>query len=408
MATVIKRAGSENWFARFRHEGRDYTLSTGTSSKREALEVMGRLVADVRGTADATALFEQLLRALAREEEKATTPERRKVLLSLRRSMAHRIEGGTSATLALSKAWEAWQASPKKRTPGPVTIGGYDATWRRFLAWAEKAGLKNLHEMTGAHAEDYAADLWASKVAPGTYNAHRNFLRGMFRVLATRAGLTSNPFDEIPTMPKNRESRRMLTPEELATVCRRATGSLRYMFAIGLYSGMRLADVVSLRWDAIRGNFIVLIPQKTKRLKKEIRIPVHPVLAAILEELRRDTGGGEYLFPAERAGYKADRAQLSGLIQSFFNECGIETLEDAPDKQRRRKIVRVGFHSLRHSFVSLCAANHVPQSAIMELVGHGSPAMTALYTHAGDATKAQAIAALPAFTFDNGTEGAKA
>jgi hypothetical protein len=37
----------------------------------------------------------------------------------------------------------------------------------------------------------------------------------------------------------------------------------------------------------------------------------------------------------------------------------------------------------------------------MELVGHGSPAMTALYSHAGDEQKAKAIAALPSFEFDS-------
>ena len=66
--------------------------------------------------------------------------------------------------------------------------------------------------------------------------------------------------------------------------------------------------------------------------------------------------------------------------------------------------MRVGFHSLRHSFVSLCAANRVPQVAIMELVGHGSPAMTALYSHAGEEQKAKAIAALPALVFSGGEQ----
>jgi len=84
----------------------------------------------------------------------------------------------------------------------------------------------------------------------------------------------------------------------------------------------------------------------------------------------------------------------------LFESCGIQTTEAPTNGHRRKRIVRVGFHSLRHSFVSLCAANRVPQVAIMELVGHGSPAMTALYSHAGDEQKAKAIAALPAFTFE--------
>ena len=88
-------------------------------------------------------------------------------------------------------------------------------------------------------------------------------------------------------------------------------------------------------------------------------------------------------------------------IQNYFESCGIQTKEKPENGHRRRMITRVGFHSLRHSFVSLCAANNVPQVAIMELVGHGSPAMTRLYSHAGSEEKAKAIAALPELSFES-------
>jgi integrase/recombinase XerD len=56
---------------------------------------------------------------------------------------------------------------------------------------------------------------------------------------------------------------------------------------------------------------------------------------------------------------------------------------------------------LRHSFVSLCAANRIPQVVIQELVGHGSPAMTALYSHADFEQKQNAINTLPALVFSD-------
>ena len=64
-----------------------------------------------------------------------------------------------------------------------------------------------------------------------------------------------------------------------------------------------------------------------------------------------------------------------------------------------RAVVEVGFHSLRHTIVSLCKANNVPRAAIQERVGHSSPAMTALYTHAGEELRTKAVAALPAMSF---------
>jgi len=116
-----------------------------------------------------------------------------------------------------------------------------------------------------------------------------------------------------------------------------------------------------------------------------------------LKELRSRAGQSEHLFPADRDAYLKDRSAVTQRFQALLDSCGIQTTEAPTNGHRRRAIIRVGFHSLRHSFVSLCAANRVPQVAIMELVGHGSPAMTALYSHAGDEQKAKAIAALPVF-----------
>ncbi len=42
----------------------------------------------------------------------------------------------------------------------------------------------------------------------------------------------------------------------------------------------------------------------------------------------------------------------------------------------------------------------MPQHAIQELVGHGSPAMTVLYSHADDQQKVEAIRVLPDMAFD--------
>ena len=90
---------------------------------------------------------------------------------------------------------------------------------------------------------------------------------------------------------------------------------------------------------------------------------------------------------------------MSRKIQKHFRNCGIETSESTGNDHRRNRITRVGFHSLRHSFVSLCAASGVPQVAIQDLISHDSPAMTAIYSHSNDEQKASAIAALPAIDF---------
>jgi hypothetical protein len=58
-------------------------------------------------------------------------------------------------------------------------------------------------------------------------------------------------------------------------------------------------------------------------------------------------------------------------------------------------VVEVGFHSLRHTFVSLCRESNAPLAVVESIVGHSSPAMTRHYTHVGELAAGQAVALLP-------------
>lgn len=395
MAKIFRRPRLRYYYARFQVGGKDHCISTGKQKKSEAADEMERQIAKAKGKLSLDKHFKTLLELIDQmppEDQEAK-----------RQRFGYTLLQGMSGKLPLSEVWNAWLTNPKKRNPSQRTIEGYRTQWRRFETWAGNKKVQYIHEVSPVMVEDYATDLWESHVAPGTFNAHIKFLRSMFNTLKMKAGLMSNPWNEIPLMELERESRRDLRPEELAKVCGTAKGSLRYMFGLALYTGMRLSDCIHLRWKEVdfKQRIIEHMPSKTRRKNKKVRLPIHWVLEALLKELRA-TSKGEYLFPEEKATYEKDAGAVSKRIQQYFEACGIQTNEKSTNGHRRKAIVRVGFHSLRHSFVSLCAESRVPQVAIMELVGHGSPAMTALYSHAGDELKAKAIAALPAIAFKNG------
>ena len=74
---------------------------------------------------------------------------------------------------------------------------------------------------------------------------------------------------------------------------------------------------------------------------------------------------------------------VSRQIKRVFQAAEIDT---AGDKEgRARAAVAVGFHSLRHTFVSLMAEKGAPLAAVQKLVGHSNPSMTRHYTHTTDA-----------------------
>ena len=66
-------------------------------------------------------------------------------------------------------------------------------------------------------------------------------------------------------------------------------------------------------------------------------------------------------------------------------------------------MVEVGFHSLRHTFVSLCRESNAPLAVVESIVGHSNPAMTRHYTHVGELAAGRAVAALPSILGDAGT-----
>jgi len=213
----------------------------------------------------------------------------------VRKDIVREFRAGTGPELKINEARKTWRASANREfEPKARTLQGYDAMWRRFQRWAETSGLVHLDDISRANAETYAADLWDSSVSPSTFNQHIKLLRGVFQSLEHRAGLAANPWSHLKSRKRALdEGRRNLTETELAEVLHRAKGNLRLMLHLGLFTGLRLGDVVNLQWDNVEYDpilcepwpgVIVLIPLKTSRYRKKLDLPIHPVLSLLIAE----------------------------------------------------------------------------------------------------------------------------
>lgn len=425
---IFKRPGRNGYYARWQVGGRDIVRATGETNRARALEVLRRFAADNEAQQDLANPFNLLLAKLDEPELASQAGHHlasaRRILATVlaalppkeqaeaRGEIVRELQAGQDRKLPMAQGWSAWRASANRESePKARTLAGYEAMWRRFQSWAAKAGIAHLHEVTRAQTEDYAEDLWTSGVSPSTFNQHIKLLRGVFNTLETRAGLLGNPWAHLKSRQRIAdEGRRNLTEAELRRVLSKAEGNLKLMLHLGLFTGLRLGDVVNLRWDNIefdpllrhaRPGFIVLVPMKTSRYRKKIEVPIHPELARLLETHRVRQPNGDLLFPMESRAYATNTANISEPIQRFFESCGLETTEKPTHRQRRRAIVRVGFHSLRHSFVSLCAKAKTPLHVVQKLVGHGSPLLTSdVYLHLDSEQKQEAIASLPTLVID--------
>jgi integrase len=298
---------------------------------------------------------------------------------------------------SIRHGWQAYLDQQNRPDSGPSTLSQYEGWFEAFARWMESKhpNTPELRHVTQEHADLYAGYL-QKQVAATTFNRTVNCLSLVWRVLEKPARITANPWKGITRKRFAVHSRRELTLEELGRVCAATTGETRTLIALGVYCGLRLGDAALLRWDdvdMIKG-IISLVPQKTaRRSQKRVTLPMHPVLLDMLNGAKGRTG---YVTPGIAERYQQYEGAMSRDITDLFESVGIETRSKVDGSDRSRP--ECGYHSLRHTFVSLCAAGGVPQSVVQSLVGHGSPAMTMHYTHVGTEAAARAVALLPDVT----------
>lgn len=310
--------------------------------------------------------------------------------------------------LPISQAWTEFLASPNRPDSGPETMYQYECQWSRFAEWMkEKHPDKlTLRDVTREVAEEYAGSLNHGTMSANTYNKHLGLLALVFRVVKRKARLTENLWEHPKRggfLQRKRlvtHSRRELTLDELRKVCMTAQGELRTLLALGIYSGLRLGDCATLRWAEVDlgQNVIRRIPNKTaRRNPKPVIVPVHPVLLDMLAAIPAEQRG-EYVLPEVAALYAHRTDAVTDMVQNHLKACGLRLHKAGTgpkSKDGQRAVIEVGFHSLRHTFVSLCRESNAPLAVVESIVGHASPAMTRHYTHVGELAAGRAVALLP-------------
>lgn len=169
-------------------------------------------------------------------------------------------------------------------------------------------------------------------------------------------------------------------------------GTYRYrlMIIIGIYSGMRISEILGLRYSDISDDIIHVVQQYyhgylTLPKHKSVRdIPLHPLVKTELElhkawhikEMQNNGYTTEYIFTTNQGGM-LDYTNVKRSLSRFYKRNGI------PDK---------GFHTYRATFcTNLCHAG-VPIQTAAALMGHKSiDVTTRFYTFVSDQDKRDAV-----------------
>jgi integrase len=332
-------------------------------------------------------------------ESEAEVLESLAVQIQGRKAELAEISDEKTPAISLSEAWPAFIASTNRPDSGEETLYQYSCQFSAFVDWMrdKHSDISTLRGVTKEIAEEYAGNLNHGRLSPSTCNKHLNLLTLVFRVLKGKAKIANNPWEDIQRKRIVTHSRRELTIVELRKVCQSAQGELRLLLALGVYSGLRLGDCATLRWaevDLVRGT-ITRIPNKTaRRNPKPVIVPIHPELLSMLVDIPKENRD-EFVLP-KTAGLYENRIDLvTDMVQRHLIACGIKPHKRGTGTEGKRAVVEVGFHSLRHTFVSLGRESNASLAVVESIVGHSNPAMTRHYTHVGELAANRAVAALP-------------
>ena len=324
------------------------------------------------------------------EREREEAPERREL---------------QQRQLRVADVWGAFLESANRPDTGAASLQQYRYQWQAFAKWLGKSHPEaaRLADMTAAVGEEYSQHLRSRGLSAGTFNKHVALCRLVFRTLAEREGtrfegIPRNPFEGVRPRSERQHHRRELPFDVLGKICDAAEGEVKLLLFLGIYTGMRLKDCCLLRWDEVdlaRG-MIIHVPFKTGRRHDEpLHIPIHPSLRSMLEGVPEATRRGPVL-PQTADTYSRRRNTIPERLQRLFKACGVQLYRPGTGGDTgRRAVLQYGFHSLRHTAVTLLQEAGAPAAIVQALVGHQTQAMTARYTHVSPEALTAAVAHMP-------------
>jgi integrase len=187
--------------------------------------------------------------------------------------------------------------------------------------------------------------------------------------------------------------------------------------AFAAHSGARRSEIVRARKvDLDLDAETVIIREKKRAQGKRTlrRVPLSPLLKQILQDWLAVHPGGPSLFchrdevfrskkRSRTTGYRGEktrpttyRGRMAAVRMRERPGVGAVTRNEAHDHFQRTlrgskwQVLR-GWHVLRHSFISVCAAKGVDQRLIDAWVGHQTEEMRKRYRHLIPSTERQAI-----------------
>ncbi len=202
---------------------------------------------------------------------------------------------------------------------------------------------------------------------PATVNRELSVIKYLFNLARKwHRFFGDNPVSQSGLLEVHNLIERILTPEEEQRLLEASPKYLQDIILIALNTGMRQAEILSLRWEWLElENNLITLPQTNTKSKKTRRIPINLVVRKILLERKIQSCGNEFVFPRT----KGQISHLTWLKHSFKTAC------------KKAGVKNLRFHDLRHTAATRAVEFGIPLDAIKKLLGHSTIKVTERYSH---------------------------
>jgi len=290
----------------------------------------------------------------------------------------------------LSDYIESWLEGKRTLAKAQSSIGRYKGVLKAFrLSLPEKRRNALLASITPLEIEHFRDLEKASGKGATTTNFGVKVLRGLFNSARRKGLIMTNPAEAVELLPQETEERLPFDEEQVKALlaAARADGENQWigMVLLGFHCGLRLTDAADLSWDGIdlAGRTLSYRAKKTARRKgnKETTIALHSDAMRYLDSLPVTDVAGQKLFPSLAGRGSGGHKGLSKEFSALMDKAGITVPLGLQKQGKGRQFRALGFHSLRHSFISRLANLEVSSDLRKELVGHSSDEVHERYTH---------------------------
>jgi integrase len=414
MASIYKRPEANTYQCQFyvtdpaTGELRKVRKSTGHTNKKRAKAFADELERASQGVMKAGSDRAQQAKAVLAdavaeiERETFTAPTARKYLAKLLMiATGEKLESFTVET------WIAEWLRRKTRDSSKSTMARYKGHTDAFLEWLGDAGRKKpLESVTPLDMRRWREELQDAGRAGKTVLAYMKDIGGVYRS-AIREGLVAfNPCTALEAIDTDdSQERKPFTLEEVAALIKAApSAEWRGLVLTAAFTGLRLGDAARLSWASVDldAKRITLVPSKTKKKRREVRIPIQPGLLTFFESVPIHSDKPDAcVFATLSETAIGSRAGLSQTFNKIMAKAGVDrgkpsrVIEEGQIKGAGRITFERGFHSLRHTFTTWLRSAGVSEEDRMALTGHSTRDSHAIYSHTDEAALRDAIAKLP-------------